>query len=608
MQPIGYSPYHSGGSKRRFSVKLPQFPQMSGGVKKIILIIVGVVFAIFAAFYIWLGPLRFFANHYLGLTFFHKNYLILLQNNYESRPDGGFITGYGEVSATMGFVSGLSFHNSYEIDTKSYVTPPYPQEEMLKNEWYQGYTFRDANWDPDFPKSAETLVNFYKQKFPNKDVDGIVVVNFTMIEDLINKLGGLQLNGEKLTGDNLFKVLTDTVNDVDRHDAQALMARKGILGQLGSALMSKAKWHPGLVKSVVEEALADKDMFMWFASNSLEQKVEAKGWGDNLSMPENSDFLAVNLANLGSKKADRYMTKEVYHHVNISKEIPEVTTEVVIRYPGSKNMYADDYKGYLRIYIPSGSEIEGDLLGAKQETVGGFEAIGTKIILPAGSKTTVSYTYTLPRTLLQTGDYKLHYIKQSGDTKRLNVSVESADGSNVVSRDFVTRENEAFYEGYPVGDLDLSLKLTPDTTPPYPIEQVFDDLKTISIYWNEPIENSSGSDAVNYQISDTNEQVPGTTDTVKVTYAEVVNGNVSKLELEGVTSQPLERYRITLKNIRDLSGNTINPNPKIVTVVQRLKSASSAVGNSPAIQPAPPSVSAQSSAKDEISPASVPNS
>jgi len=571
MQPIGYSPYHSREGKRRFSIKLPQ---MSGGFKKILLIVLGILFGLLAIVYISLGDLRFFANNYLRLGFFHNNYLILLQNNYESRPTGGFITGYGEVSTTMGIPSGISFHNSYEIDTTTYVTPPYPHEELLKNEWYQGYTFRDANWEPNFPDSAKTLVDFYQKKFPGKTIDGVVVMNFTMIEKLIDRLGGVDLNGQKLTSDNLFKVLTDTVNDVDRHDETALIERKGVLGDLASALLPKAKWHPFLTRDVITNALTDKDMFMWFKSENLEKKVEAKGWANSMSLPEKSDFLSVNLANLGSKKADRYLIKEVYHHVNISKEVPEVTTEVVLRYPGSKNTYADDYKGYLRVYLPSSAQLQGDLLGATQEKMGDFNVVGTKIILPAGGKSTISYTYQLPRTLLMSGEYELRYVKQSGDDKRLTVTVESNADSEISSKDFKTMENNALWEGSPVSDLDLSLKLETDTSAPYPIEQVFSDLKTVSIYWNEPIEVSSGSDAQNYQIKDEDQQVKNVTDTVKVVYAEV-NGNVSKLELEGVTDQNLERYQITLNNLRDLSGNTISPNPKTITVVQRLKSSSS---------------------------------
>ena len=109
------------------------------------------------------------------------------------------------MSTTLGFISDISFHNSYEIDTDTYVIPPYPHEELLKNEWYEGYTFRDANWNPNFPESADTLIDFYQRKFAEKDVDGIIVMNFSMIENLVGELGGIEIDGKLVTKEQLFK-------------------------------------------------------------------------------------------------------------------------------------------------------------------------------------------------------------------------------------------------------------------------------------------------------------------------------------------------------------------------------------------------------------------
>ena len=183
MRPSGLSPYTS----RRKKVRVGKIglPSISGGMKKALLVILFIIAVIFITLYIGLGDLRFFANNYLRLTWFSKDYLILLQNNYEARPGGGFITGYGEAHTTLGIPTKLDFNNSYNVDTKLYVTPPYPHEEMLKNEWYQGYTFRDANWDPDFPTGVEEVIKFYQDKFPEKDVDGVIVVNFSMIENYL---------------------------------------------------------------------------------------------------------------------------------------------------------------------------------------------------------------------------------------------------------------------------------------------------------------------------------------------------------------------------------------------------------------------------------------
>ncbi|MBU0727552.1 DUF4012 domain-containing protein [Patescibacteria group bacterium] len=565
MQPAGYSPYTS-APKREKRFKMPK---ISGGAKKWIFIVLGVLIGLFIIFYLLLGELRFFANNYLRLTFFNKNYLILLQNNYESRPGGGFITAYGNLDTFMGFPTNLSFHNSYEVDTDTYVNPPYPHEDMLRNEWYEGYTFRDANWNPNFPDAAIEIMDFYLKKFPDRDVDGIFVMNFTMIENLVEKFGGIEVNDNTYTKETLFSAITDTVNDVDRHNEEALLSRKDILSDLAGVLFSKVKWHPFKSKSVIVEALNGKDLYFWFDSAGMQRKVVEKGWANTLEPLMNADFLAVNIANLGSKKADRYVIKEVHHYVNITKEIPEVTTEITVRYPGFTNAYADDYKGYLQLMIPGDAVVNADLLDSRMETVGAFKVIGEKIILPAGSKTTLAYTYTLPRTLLNVDEYKLRLIKQSGDKKWYWVTVEVPSDRLVDSDDFEARENRGMFAEVLESDKDLTLNLLADTAAPYPIEQVFSDLSTISIYWNEPINLSIGNDPNNYVITDTN-YADSAFDEVTVVSSEIVDASVSKLTLEGVTKQNLERYQIEVKNIKDASGNEINPNPKIITAVQRI--------------------------------------
>ena len=384
-------------------------------------------------------------------------------------------------------------------------------------------------------------------------------------------MGGLEVNGENLTKDTLFSAITNTVNDVDRHNEEALSDRKDILSDLSKDLIKKAKWHPFKSKSAIVKALDNKDIYMWFDSESMQKKVVKKNWANTFVLPDGSDFLAVNIANLGSKKADRYIQKEVHHYVNITKELPEITTEIVIRYPGFKNNFADDYKGYLQLVIPGQAIIKNNIMESTVTDANEYKTIGEKLILPVGGKTTLSYTYTLPRNLLNPDEYKLRLIRQSGDEKYTWVTVETAPDRMINSNDFDTRENRAYFYEKLESDKDLTLNLLADTSSPYPIEQIFENLNTISIYWNEPIDESIGNDATNYKITDLNITDGSISDEINVVYAEIIDASISKLEVEGITKQNLERYQIELKNIRDTSGNIINPSPKNITVVQRIE-------------------------------------
>lgn len=563
-----YTPYQKKTHKESgFKIPRISFP---GSIGKWLAALAGIIVLLFLLFYLMLGELRFFVNHYFGLTFISKNYVILLQNDYELRPGGGFITGYGTVDTLLGIPKNINFHNSYEIDTAQYVTPPYPHEELLKNEWYEGYSFRDANWNPDFEKAAIELIDFYKQKFPKAEVDGLIVVNFSLIENLIDELGGVELDGKMLTKENLFSELEFEVNNIDRHNVEALTARKNILADLSVLLRKKIKRHPFKAKRVLVKALHEKDLYIWLKDRNLQQKVIKKGWANAMKLPERSDFLAVNLANLGSKKADRYLQTQVHYYANLTKELPEITAEVTIRFPGFTNEFSDNYKGYLRLYVPKNAEVTEMPVDSKRESLDDFEVIGTQVILPAGSKMTLTYIYTLPRTTFLHGEYKLRLIKQSGSEMFYNVTVEAKNGSTMNSKNMVTRENRATYQGQLSGDLNLELAISPDALSPYPIEQEFVSLDLINIVWNEPMEEAGSVDQANYAVIDLNKNNAEVTDEIKVASAELIRPNLIQLKLEGVTEQHEEHYQITLQNLKDLSGNFAIPNPKIITAVQRL--------------------------------------
>lgn len=577
MQPRSYSPYSRRPDRSRW-----RMPSFNLKPNKWVLWVLGVLLGIFLLIYLCLGELRFFANHIFRLAVLPKNYLIVLQNDYELRPTGGFITAYGNLDTLLGFVRNLSFKNSYDIDTESYITPPYPHEELLKNEWYEGYTFRDANWEPDFSKTAAELTKFYLDKYPDRDVDGVITINFSWIESLVDKLGGLELAGETLTSQNLFEKLEFEVNNIDRHSEEALENRKNILSDLAPELMSKIKWHPFRARAAVVEALESKNIMVWLKSPGLQRGLEKRGWSGAMPLPEKSDFVAVNLANLGSKKADRYIEKSTHIYANLTKEIPAVNVEVTLRYPGFTNIHADNYKGYLRLYVPAQATFDSLPVDSRETVEGDFKVVGIKLIMPAGSKTTLSLSYTLPRSYLASNQYQLRLVRQSGSDMFTSVTVEGVQGMTLQSSDFTPRENRGYYRTFLTKDVDLSAHFLPDQLPPYPIEQVFEDLNTIKIYWSEPIDPVTGGDAVNYTITDLN-RISEKTDEVKVVYAEVTNASETTLELEGITEQTLERYNIEIRNVKDQAGIALIPNPKAITVVQRINSKPTA---SPELLPA----------------------
>ena len=84
----------------------------------------------------------------------HKIYLLLLQNNMELRPTGGFIGSVGLLDLQDGKMNNLDILDVYTIDgqLKGHVDPPDPIRKYFNQpNWF----LRDSNFDPDFANSMK---------------------------------------------------------------------------------------------------------------------------------------------------------------------------------------------------------------------------------------------------------------------------------------------------------------------------------------------------------------------------------------------------------------------------------------------------------------------
>ena len=85
-------------------------------------------------------------------------YLVILANNLEIRPAGGFIGTYALVTLRNGEILDFSVRDSYLLpgEHNPKLGPPAPAV-MQKYLGIEGLPFRDGNWYPDYPTSARFL-------------------------------------------------------------------------------------------------------------------------------------------------------------------------------------------------------------------------------------------------------------------------------------------------------------------------------------------------------------------------------------------------------------------------------------------------------------------
>lgn len=476
---------------------------------------------------------------------FSGNYLLIFQNNYELRPTGGFISAYGVWDTPFD----VSFYDVYgEIDEHEYIDPPhYPMYELLYSETYGGYTFRDTNYYLDFRDSADEMIDFYKKTNLQAQIDGIIAIDFSMLEDLIGIYEPIKADGITLTANNLFETLEAEVSDINRHSEEEIGTRKDIMKKIVKKLVINAAFSPLKLPelySTVKTNLNEKHMVLWFSDEDLEQEAIEKGWADIIPEYE-YDLLAVNEANLGGMKNDRYISRNIKYEVDLESLTANLTIDID-HFGGTNIPLSGDYKGYFRALTPAGE-------------------VGDIVRLSATQETTLTYAYDLPAV---DNTYTLDLIKQPGtNADHYEIIIHAPQGTQLASEDFDVMEEHAYLGIDLDTDKTLSLELFPDQTAPRIHSHELVELNKIWIGFNEPLDCESASDPFAYTIVDTDEtdsrHDSPTIDTITCYERHVW------LDTLGITEQNEEFYDITLRNIRDKSGNYISPNPRTITVVQR---------------------------------------
>lgn len=234
-----------------------------------------------------------------------KTYLILFQDKSELRPTGGLIDSYGILKVVNGKVSDFKEYDVSDSDRKltGHVEPPFAIRRYLKSpNWY----LKDSNFNVDFPKAASASA-FFLNIETGEAVDGVIGVVSPDLKSYFRR---------DTTFLGLLRVLTKSIND--------------------------------------------KKVLFAFSDKNLQNLFSINGWSSSIreekKNPDNqiADFLGINEANLGKNKTNTSVKRKVVQNAAIDEK-GVVSEDVLISF---QNEGLKDYKNYLRIILPLGSNLE----------------------------------------------------------------------------------------------------------------------------------------------------------------------------------------------------------------------------------------------------------
>lgn len=518
-------------------------------------------------FFLSIWPFVRFAFHPFALFGGEKNYLVLFQNNYELRPTGGFISSFAILTLKNGFPTALNMEDVYgTVDDHPFVAPPDTVGRLLAHESYNGHTFRDANFYPDFPHSVVEIEKFLRKTRPFQKIDGVFAIDVTFLENWLRAVGPVSVSGYEFDADHFLEQMEELVSNVDLHNLEALANRKKGLQILGKhvALQSLVPWKLPRVFFSFQKSFNEKHALAYFHNEGLEKIVRGKNWGGVLAAESGSDFLAIVDANYGGGKSNRYVKRNIYYSLDL--ETGKGSLDVRYDHPGEQYIpLSTDYRAYLRAYFPADHTVAAAELSGPEDNL--FFA-GQTLKLPIRSQKNIHFDVSFPPSVLDQLTYRLNLWKQPGTQGDFySVSVRVPTGMRLASEDFQAKENIATFQGFLNTDRTLSFELEKDPYAPRAISQTLRRFNEFEILWNEPIAPNSLR-SKEWIIKDLNKKNPDA-DSVSIERTELQNGTTLKIFTKGMTLQPEEQYVLEISGVSDFSGNAIGR--KTYTFFQRLQ-------------------------------------
>jgi hypothetical protein len=383
-----------------------------------------------------------------------RTYLVLLQNNMELRPGGGFIGSYGILELERGRVLSFKVSDVYDADGKltKVIEPPFGLRRYLgASHWF----LRDSNFSVDFPQNAILATNFLQLE-TGQIVDGVIAVDTTFLQYILAGIGPVTIPDykETVTAEN-FYIRTQT--HAEKNFFPGSTQKKDFLRALLVAMQEKVGKGAGVnykaLGAQVGKAIAGKHVLFVVSDEATQKILTVNNLSSSLFDPRRAgengflDFFGVVDANVGMNKTNYYLKREIQQQTNIG-ELGSIQTTSTVTYTNtskSTSPFGGDYRNYVRFVLPAHTVLRGITVDGKSQPTTdaitdpnlftsktfvppaelelettieqGKQVIGFFMIVPQGATKKIDVTYDHVRVIDPTQAsfvYNLRLFKQPG--------------------------------------------------------------------------------------------------------------------------------------------------------------------------------------------------
>lgn len=360
-----------------------------------------------------------------------KTYLVAGLNEGELRATGGFMGTVGLITVADGRITESTFERvySFEVPLEQYPAPPDDLRTTMGASWW---LLRDANWWPDFPTSAESILDLFEQHQGIR-ADGVIAINTLFTGQLVEVFAPIDLPEypEVMTPKNWRGVMERTLlsgrDATERipEDEVTVTAEESYLHPLmqylvGQAQSASPEQLPALFAALAS-ASASRDFQAYFREAPAEAMIDAVGVTGRLEAPtDGSRTIAVVDSNVswskvqpGISRSTTVLLREDGGADIVVRWQNRVSALDPLTYPRAANyglLYDPDtfsiarhdgvFGNYVRIYLP-GDAIRVHVQGGTRLRLTreeGFAVASAYVVVEDGTDATLVVTYEAPPT------------------------------------------------------------------------------------------------------------------------------------------------------------------------------------------------------------------
>jgi hypothetical protein len=373
-----------------------------------------------------------------------QHYIVLLQNNMELWPTGGYLGSYADFWLDQGAIKDLTVQASDVPNgqIKGYVEAPTPISKYTHQGGTPGWRLRESNWNPDFPENF-TTINWFFTEGGVEPIDVLVATNLIPVINLINKTKEIDIidYNTKLTSANFYAVTQkNTSYNFFPGSTQKADFLSAVVRQLQLNIIEDFSNYALPLTEVFATSLGTNQI-AFTSQNEVFKEFFSQLEIDNAISPLScqdqtnnclADYLYVNEANLGINKAncciDRQFSDTITIHPDnsIEHQLSLNFTNHNPAIPNPPSAWGGGYRAYIRLYVPSSGNLE-NITNTSNDTPIPDSEITTSIIkdkleigfpiLVPGNKAggyQVQYSITSSDPELNYHEYQLALHKQSG--------------------------------------------------------------------------------------------------------------------------------------------------------------------------------------------------